>query len=117
MGEKEMIYINTHDQKPRWGWASKLERKGKVIVGTVSTSEKDQDGNYIKSFWNAMFVGGEVHEGKITITKAKIYKKDKYTNLTVYEWEQEYKPEDESQIQPQIPEGFQALEDDDSIPF
>jgi hypothetical protein len=66
-----------------------------------------------------MFVGGEVHEGKITITKAKIYKKEKYTNLTVYEWQQEYKPEDENQI----PDGF--YEDDrpgfaelsDDLPF
>lgn len=115
-----MIYINTNDPKPIWGWASKLEHKGKVIIGTLSTSEKDQEGNYVKSYWNAMFVGGEVEEGKISITKAKIYKKkvnDKeYTNITVYEWDQNHNtPKFKSEDENQTPEsmGFMALEDDD----
>jgi single-strand DNA-binding protein len=35
------------------------------------------------------------------------------------EWgeKKEFRPEDESQVRPEIPEGFQALEDDDDVPF
>jgi hypothetical protein len=101
-----MIYIN--DLR---GYASKLEQKGKIIVGTVSTSRKDkQTDKYVKSYWNAKFIGGQVAEGKINITKGMLTNEKAengkyYVNLTVFEWEQD-----------EVPSGFQQLTEDDDIP-
>lgn len=105
-----MIYIN--DLR---GYVSKLEQKGKIQVGSLSTSRKDrQEDKYIKSYWNAKFVGGKVVEGKIKITKGMLTNEKAengkyYMNLTAFEWEQDV-----------IPEGFMALTDDEDlnpIPF
>lgn len=94
------------------GFVSKAEKKGKIYVGTLSTSRKDkQTDEYVKSYWNAKFIGGDVADGKIKVSKAMLTNEKAengkyYVNLTVFEWEQENA----------IPEGFAALEDDDEIP-
>jgi hypothetical protein len=112
MGERRMIYINTDDMKPIRGYVKNVEQKYGMTVASISTSRKDkQTDEYIKSYWDVKFANNEVHEGKITIKRMSI-KKEKspkdgkyYLDLYVLEWEQD-----------DIPNGFQALEEDDEIP-
>ena len=86
-----MIYID----KPIKGYASKIEQKGKICVGTVSTNRKDrQTDEWVKSFWNARFIKGTPTEGKIEITKAMLTNEKAqngkyYVNLVVLEFTQE----------------------------
>jgi hypothetical protein len=89
-----MIFID----KPLKAYVGKIEQKGKLTVGSVSTSRKDkQTDKYIKSYWNAKFVKAVPVEGKIEITKAmltneKVESSGKYyVNLVVLEFEQEVK--------------------------
>lgn len=86
-----MIYID----KPIRGYASKIEQKEKITIGTISTSRKDRHTDeYIRSFWNARFIKGVPVEGKIEITKAMLTNEKAqngkyYVNLVVLEFSQE----------------------------
>lgn len=93
------------------GYASKIEKKGKLTVGTVSTSRKDkQSDEYVKSFWNAKFVKGKPTQGKIEIIKGMLTNEKAengkyYVNLIVLEFNQESS------------NGFTPVDDFDECPF
>lgn len=68
----------------------------------ISTSEKDKDGNYVNSSWNASFVGKAFEKSKkitkgdnINILSGKVnvrtYEKDGkkvyYTNVTIFDFD------------------------------
>ena len=102
--------------------------EGRQLYSTT-IGKKKQDGTYENGYIDVQFKKGvnladktkiEVINGWLTFYLNK--DKKPVWQIFVNEFEQlshipsGFKPEDESQV-PQIPEGFQALEDDDSIPF
>ena len=80
-----------------------VEDKGNYVKARISTSRKDQNGEYVNSYWNAMFLGKCVSEAKglkdkdrIHITSAGVANesfKDSegnnryYTNVKVFDFE------------------------------
>lgn len=117
-----MIFIN--DVRYIKIWA--VEKKEKHIKLQCSTGDKKQDGTYENSGWYINLVGKAFEQGlnlkvndTFTIVKGKIsnvYNKDKkvsYLNVVAFEIEA---PDSEEAFEDNM-SGFQAMEEDDDIPF
>lgn len=50
-----------------------VEDKGTYVKARLSTSRKDQNGNYVNSYWNAMFFGKCKEEAKSLTDKSRIH--------------------------------------------
>lgn len=105
-----------------------VEGKGKYVQGRISTSEKDQEGNYINSNWFARFVGKckdnaldlnerdriKILSGKITnIVGGEGENKKSYLNVVIFDFEL-LNPNGASYSKPQ--ENYEEI-DEDEIPF
>lgn len=98
-----MFYIGHDTYAKLWRIEEKKNRSndGTRLVGSISTSETDQDGGKQYSRWNCTFVGGAKEQAKkfkegdnIVIKRCKItnhaYKKsdgsfDNYLDVTIFE--------------------------------
>ena len=94
----------------------KVDKKEKYTALNISTSDKQQDGTYKNSSWNARLVGKSkdiaINEGdRITITSAKIeniYNKEQkksWLNIIVFD------------LTVDGSDGFKEVEEDTDLPF
>ena len=104
------------------------EDKGKYVQANISTSKKNQDGGYQSMNWRARFVGkckdtaAQLKDkDRIEITNGLIennYVKETKTlwvNVVVFDFElMDSKPKTDNE--PNLDE-FQAIDDDEDIPF
>ena len=113
-----MIYISKGKESKIYAKVWKVDKKENYTALNISTSDKQQDGTYKNSSWNARLVGKakdvQVNEGdRITITSAKIeniYNKEQkrsWLNIIVFDLEVDSS------------DGFRPLDDgeDDVLPF
>lgn len=64
-----------------YGTVFDVEVLEKRVKARLSTSQKDQDGNYVNSYWNAVFLGGAYDLAKTLGDKDRIHiNKCKVTN-------------------------------------